>query len=83
MACLHSSTIVRTEKRKGGEMEMFAQLLLESRIGAYIEWLGNELILTANNNINKDSPLVLLFAKRKPTNHKAYHNPLELGNYSH
>ena len=64
-------------------MELFAQLLLESRTGAYIEWLGNELIMTANNNINRDSLLVLLSAKRKPTNHKAYHNPLESGNYFH
>ena len=48
-------------------MELFAQLLLESRIGAYIEWLENELIMTANNNINKNSLLVLLFAKREPS----------------
>ena len=34
---------------KDGEMDLFAQLLLESRIGAYIEWLDNELIMTANN----------------------------------
>ena len=46
-------------------MELFAQLLLESRTGAYIEWPAKELIMTANNNINKDSLLVLLFAKRK------------------
>ena len=64
-------------------MELFAQPLLESRTSAYIEWLGNELIMTANNNRNKDSLLVLLFAKRKPSNHKAYHNPMESGNYSH
>ena len=30
-------------------MELIAQLLLESRIGAYIEWLDNKLILVANN----------------------------------
>ena len=30
-------------------MELFAQLLLESRIGAYIEWLDNELIMNAYN----------------------------------
>ena len=53
-------------------MELFTQPLLESRTSAYIEWLGNELI-TANNNINKDSLLVLFFAKRKPSNHKVYH----------
>ena len=51
-------------------MELIAQLLLESRIGAYIEWLDNKLIMAANNNINKDSLLVLLSAKRKPANHK-------------
>ena len=32
----------------GDEMELIDQLLLESRIGAYIEWLDNELIMTAN-----------------------------------
>ena len=50
---------------KSGEMELIAQLLLESRTGAYIEWLDEELIMTANNNINKDSLLVLLSAKKK------------------
>ena len=60
---------------KGDEMELVAQLLLESRTCAYIEWLGNERIMTANNNKNKDSLLGLLFAKRKPANHKAYHIP--------
>ena len=56
-------------------MELFAQSLLEIRTGAYIEWLDNELIMTANNNINKDSLLVLLPTKKKPANHKAYHIP--------
>ena len=56
-------------------MELFAQLLLESRIGAYIEWLDNKLIMTANINLHNDSLLVLLSAKRKPANHKAYHIP--------
>ena len=56
-------------------MELFAQLLLESRTGAYLEWLSNERIMTANNNINKDLLLVLFSAKRKPANHKAYHIP--------
>ena len=68
---------------KGDKMELFAQLLLESRTCAYIEWLDNKLIMTANNNINKDSLLVLLSAKRNPANYKAYHYPLEPGNYSH
>ena len=48
---------------KGDEIELIAQLLLESRIGAYIEWLDNKLILTANNNINNDSLLKLLSEK--------------------
>ena len=45
-------------------MKLFAQLLLESRTGAYIEWLDKELIMTANNNINMDSLLALLSAKK-------------------
>ena len=56
-------------------MELIAQLLLESRTCAYIEWLDNKLIMAANNNINKTSLLVLLSAKRKPASHKAYHIP--------
>ena len=56
-------------------MELTAQLLLESRTSAYIEWIDNKLIMAANNNINKDSLLVLLSVKRKPTNHKALHIP--------
>ena len=48
-------------------MDLIAQLLLESRTGAYIEWLANELIMTANKNIHKDSLLVMLYAKRKPS----------------
>ena len=49
---------------KGDEIELFAQLLLQSRICAYIEWLDKELIMTANNKINKDPLLVLLSAKK-------------------
>ena len=56
-------------------MELFAQLLLESRTYAYIEWLDNKLIMVTNNNINKDSLSVLLSAKRKLANHKALHIP--------
>ena len=54
-------------------MELIAQLLLESRTCAYIEWLDKELIMAANNNTNKDPLLALLSAKRKPTDHKAHH----------
>ena len=50
---------------KGAEIELIAQLLLESRTDAYIEWLDNKLIMTANNNINKDSLLVLLSVKKE------------------
>ena len=47
---------------KGEEIELIAQLLLESRTAD-------------NNNINKDSQLAMLPAKRKPANHKASHIP--------
>ena len=59
----------------GEEMELIAQLLLESRTGAYIEWLDNQLIMATNHYIKKDSLLVLLSTKRKPSNHKALHIP--------
>ena len=36
---------------KDGEMVLIAQPLLESRIGAYLEWLANEVILNANKNL--------------------------------
>ena len=68
---------------KGEKMDLIAQLLLESRIGAYVEWLDTQLIIAINNYINKDSLIVLLFAKMKPANHKSFAYPLELGNYSH
>ena len=48
-------------------MELISQPLLESRTGAYIEWLDNKLIMAANNNINQDSILELLSAKKKPS----------------
>ena len=60
---------------KDGEMDLFAQLLLESRTCAYLERLDKELIVTTNNNINKDPLLALLSTKRNPTNHKALHIP--------
>ena len=54
-------------------MKLFAQLLLESRTGAYIELLDNKLIMTANINLHKELLLVSFSTKRKPANHKAYH----------
>ena len=77
MACFMPSIIVRTEDERW-KMEkgtLIAYHLLESRTGAYIEWLENKLIMVANNNINKDSLLVLLSAKRKPADHKVLHIP--------
>ena len=52
---------------KDGEIDLIAQVLLESRTSAYIEWLDNELIMTANKNIHEDSLLLMLYAKRKPS----------------
>ena len=37
---------------KDDETNLIAQLLLESRTGAYIEWLVNKLIMTSNKNTN-------------------------------
>ena len=48
-------------------MKLIAQLLLENRTCAYIDWI--------DNNLNKDSLLVLLSAKRKPANYKTSHIP--------
>ena len=52
---------------KGEEMKLIAQLLLESKTCAYIELLDNQLIMTINNYINKDSLLELLSVKKKPS----------------
>ena len=43
-----------------GEMVLIAYDLLESSIGAYIEWLVNELMMTANKIEYKDAHLVML-----------------------
>ena len=45
---------------KGGEIELLAQLLLESRTCAFIEWLDNGLMMTANKIKYKDARLVML-----------------------
>ena len=44
------------------KMVLIAQPLLESSIGAYIEWFVNELMMTANKIEYKDTRLVMLFA---------------------
>ena len=46
-------------------MELLAQLLLESRIGAYIEWLGNELIITGNNKHTLGFTISVAFHKKE------------------
>ena len=44
---------------KDGKMVLIAYHLLESSIGAYIEWLVNELMMTANKIEYKDARLVM------------------------
>ena len=43
-----------------GKMVLIAYHLLESSIGAYIEWLVKELMMTANKIEYKDARLVML-----------------------
>ena len=45
---------------KDVKMVLIAYHLLESSIGAYIEWLVNELMMTANEVEYKDTRLVML-----------------------
>ena len=45
---------------KDGKMLLIAYHLLESSIGAYIEWLVNELMVTANEIEYKDAHFVML-----------------------
>jgi hypothetical protein len=47
---------------KDGEMVLIAYHLLESSIGAYIEWSINELMMTANKKNYKNAHLVMLLA---------------------
>ena len=42
------------------KLVLIAYHLLESSIGAYIEWLVNELMITANKIKYKDARLVML-----------------------
>ena len=53
---------------KDDKMVLIAHHLLESSIGAYIEWLVNELMITANKIDYKDARLVMLPADA--INHK-------------
>ena len=45
---------------KDGKMVLIAHHLLESSIGAYIEWLVNELMMTVNEIKYKDARLIFL-----------------------
>ena len=45
---------------EGDKMVWIAYHLLESSIGAYIEWLVNELMMTTNEIEYKNSRLVML-----------------------
>ena len=45
---------------KDGKRVLIAYHLLKSSIGAYIEWLVNELMMTANKIEYKDAHLVML-----------------------
>ena len=44
---------------KYGKIVLIAYHLLENNIGAYIEWLVNELMMTANKIEYKDACLVM------------------------
>ena len=46
-------------------MDLIAQLLLESRTGAYIEWLANELIMTANKTHTYGCTTSNVFCKKE------------------
>ena len=60
MTWLWSSTIVRTRTMEDVKIVLIAYYLLESSIDAYIEWLVNELMMTANKIEYKDACLVML-----------------------
>jgi hypothetical protein len=47
---------------KNGKIIMITYHLLESSLGAYIEWSDNELMMTANKKKYKDVYLVMLLA---------------------
>ena len=53
---------------KDGKMVLIAQPLLESRTCAYLEWLANEVTMTANKTDLKYVLLVMLFVNKKENN---------------
>ena len=48
-----------------GEIDLFAQLLLESRTDAYLEWLDNELIMTVNKKHTSGFTISIAFRKKE------------------
>ena len=50
---------------KDGEMDLIAPLLLESRTCGYIEWLDNELIMTANKKHTQGFTTSNVFHKKE------------------
>jgi hypothetical protein len=60
---------------KDGEMVSIGQPFLDFRIGAYIEGCITTKTWLLKIYVIKDTLLVLLFTNKKPTSHKAYHNP--------
>ena len=65
-------------------MDLIAQLLLESRTGAYIGWLANELIMIANKTWPQGHAISNALSQIEENN-KPYclSYPLESGDYSH
>jgi hypothetical protein len=47
---------------KGDKLILITYLMLESIIGTYIEWLANELMMSANTIEYKDARLVMITA---------------------
>ena len=58
---------------KDGKMVLIAYHILENSIGAYIEWLVNELMMTANKIEYKEARLVMLPQIQEPTSQIALH----------
>ena len=68
---------------KSGEMDLFAQLLLESRTCAYLEWLDNELIMTANNKHIEGCTISIAFHKKETQQTIKLIISLGVGKYFH
>ena len=58
---------------KDGKIVLIAYHLLESSIGAYLEWLVNELMMIANKIEYKDTCLVMFFHRCNNPQAKSLH----------